>query len=611
MRRAALVLASLAAVASRGCTSSSQATRKGADLDRAMPAELEPAAHHTGDVRVAKVRIFADADFRARTPRWKQHITDELDYANALLTPMLGVRLEISEIREWDHAAAEAPLRETLAALAHDDASDASAWVIGYTAPAAASTTAFDELGTGELFGRYLVVRGYADEAERKAFAHQFPDVPLREAGDALDARRRHKQTCVLLHQLGHTLGAIHESDPSWIMHITYDPQQATLSERNRELMQIALEDRLKIKELRDPTATAGQMLAAIEKGEWGGWVAAEKDDEVTALRAIVDAAKKGATAPDVPVAIYDQYQHVERLAQQGRGKDALVELDPLIAAYPGNAQIRLLACKIQLGDKGPPTEVAKTTCARAAELAEGDPGPHLALAQAYAAASDKASARAELGRASGKVPNLKEGQIPVWTQIAQLYQQLGDVTHAEDAAHKAGSDGTIAAWASRTRARYGDPRDGARWRVTPDNEADYVDTVRKILDLVYANDFAGAGTLARTAEARWPGSPGVASARCDLAIRQNQDAAAAAHCKAAIAAFPGDSWAQYLLGILALKQRDPQPGIASLKKAIAADPELAQAWRALAKALERANATADLEKLRSDYQAAFGQPLP
>ena len=158
--------------------------------------------------------------------------------------------------------------------------------------------------------------------------------------------------------------------------------------------------------------------------------------------------------------------------------------------------------------------------------------------------------------------------------------------------------------------ARYGDPRDGSKWHVTPDDEADYVDAVRKMLDLVYANKFDAAEAAARAADKRWPDSPGIASARCDMAIRQNQDGAAASHCKAAIAAFPGDSWALYLYGILQLKQRDPHPGIEALQKAIAADPELAQAWRALGKGLERAGDKADLDKLRTGYQAAFGRPL-
>ncbi|HTJ47133.1 MAG TPA: hypothetical protein VL463_33760 [Kofleriaceae bacterium] len=606
MRRA-IVLAALCCA----CPGSTQAEHKGADLSKAMPAELDPGnAKHEGDVRVAKVRVLADADFR-KDAKWKQQITDQIDYANQLLTPMLGVRLDITETREWDHSSPDAPLREIAAAAADDAPGDDVAWVIVFAGPVAQPTNAFDELGMGELFGKHVVIRGLSDTAEKELFARQFADIPVKDAGDALDARRRHRQTCVLLHMLGHTLGAIHETDPSWIMHATYDPQQSTISERNRELMDIALGDRVKIAELRDKDATAAALLASIDKADWGGWVAAEKDDEESTLRAIVDAAKKGQTAPDVPAAVYDQYEQADRLAQSGHTKEALAQLEPLIAAYPGNAQIRLLACKAQLGQKGPPSDAAKDVCARAAELAQGDPGPYLLMATAYANANDKPGARAQLALAATKVPNLKDGKPGAWTQIALLYQAMGDITHAEDAAAQAGGgDNQIAPWAKRQRARYGAPRDSSKWKVNPDNEADYVETVRKMLDLVYANKFGEAETLGRSADKKWPGSPGVASARCDLAIRQNQDGAAASQCKAAIAKFPGDSWALYLQGILLLKQRDPHPGIESLKKAIAADPELAQAWRALAKGLERADDKADLEKLRADYQAAFGQPL-
>ena len=611
MRRVVLAAAVVVASAAACSGSAPQPQHPHADLSKVMPADFDPGPKHEGEVKALKVKAYADADYRRKTPQWKERITDELDFANSLLTPMMGVRLELTDVVEWDHDAPEAPLRETLAALTQASQGDDVAWAIGFTTPPAEPTNAFDELGAGELFGRAIVVRGYDDDAQRAAFHKQFPDVPLKEAGDALDARRRHKQTCLLLHQLGHTLGAIHETDPSWIIHATYDPQQATISERNKELMQLALEDRLKIKEMRDKVATASALLAAIEKNDWGGWVAGEKDDETNTLRAIVDAAKKGQTAADIPAAIYDQYSHAERLMQEGKQKEALNELDPLIAAYPANAQIRLLVCKTQLAQKGPPSDKAKEACGRAAELAQGDPGPYLVMATAYATANDKPSARAQLAQAATKVPNLPTDKSAAWMQIATLYQSLGDVTHAEDAAKEAGgTDNPIVPWARRTRARYGDPRDGSKWHVTPDDEADYVDAVRKMLDLVYASKYDAAEAAARAADKRWPGSPGIASARCDLAIRQNQDGAAASHCKAAIAAFPGDSWALYLYGVLQLKQRDPRPGIEYLQKAIAADPELAQAWRALGKALERAGDTADLRKLKADYQAAFGSPL-
>ncbi|HWU91079.1 MAG TPA: hypothetical protein VN253_27625, partial [Kofleriaceae bacterium] len=74
-----------------------------------------------------------------------------------------------------------------------------------------------------------------------------------------------------------------------------------------------------------------------------------------------------------------------------------------------------------------------------------------------------------------------------------------------------------------------------------------------------------------------------------------------------------GSSWALYLLGILELRGLGPAPtaaGIARLREAIALDPDLSQAWRALAAALARAKATAELDQLGRDYQAHFGSPL-
>jgi len=590
-----------------------------ADLGRAMPAELDAGnqskADQTRDVRdakVARIRVLADADYRAADPRWKQHVTDQIDYANQLLIPLLGVRLTIADVREWDHHAPHAPLRVTLAELAKADPGHGVHWVLGLTAPPDHATTDEHELGASALFGRYVVLRGYAEAAEKAALAHAFPGLSGRNLTEALDARRRHKQTVALLHALAHTLGAIHETDPSWIVHAEYDPSQSTVSERNRELMQLAIADRLKIKELRDPLATAKAVLAAIEKADWGGWVGAEHDDEVSALRAIIDAARKGETATDVPPAAYDQYEKAEDLAKRGRLDQALAELQPLIAAYPGNAQIRLLACKIQLGAPGPIAQAARDTCTRAAELAPGDPNPYFVMAGALLHARDRAGARAQLDEARTRVPNLKDGKPAAWAQLAALYQEVGDVTRAEDAAAKAGEAGTaVTAWAAQIRTRYGVPKDGKRFRLGPDDEADYVDAVRKVLDLGYGGKLAEAERAARAADRRWPGSPGIAAARCDLELRGGRVAAARARCKAALAADPGNSWALYLTGILELKQRDPAPGIATLKKAIAADPDLAQAWHALAQAYQRTGGGAPLDQLRTDYQKRFGQALP
>ena len=79
------------------------------------------------------------------------------------------------------------------------------------------------------------------------------------------------------------------------------------------------------------------------------------------------------------------------------------------------------------------------------------------------------------------------------------MYQALGSMTWAEDAAAKAGPDGAgIVAWAQGLRARYGVPRDGKKYKITPESEGELVLAVRGVLDLVYANKLAEADKAAR-----------------------------------------------------------------------------------------------------------------
>jgi len=580
-------------------------------LGKEVPAVLEARTKFEGSIRTAKVRVWADNDYRSQNLRWKQGFGDQLDYANQLLEPMLGLRLE-AEYRDWDRRAPQAPLRETAAELAAMDPGDDVAWVFGLTSALPLLSQTTDELGVAEVLGTHVVLRGYNDVEERKAFARAFPDISEAEREEVHDARRRHKQTVVLVHELGHTLGAPHETDRTWIMSAYYSPQQASFSDRSRELMMIAVADRVRPKEARDPIGTAEKLVTSIESADWGGWVQAEKEELLAELHARIELARQGKTASPVPAAAFGQYSRAQQLAGGGKYDDALAELEPLIAAYPGNAAIRLLACQIHLAKSGPKDAKALEVCGRAADLAPGDPSPYLLIAGKLAQGGDMRAARAKLVEAEGRIGNLDKGQAEAWLQMAAMYQALGALTWAEDAAAKGGPDGAaITQWAHGVRARYGVPRNGKKFKITPESEGELVGAVRLVLDLVYANRLADAEKAARKAEKRWPNAPGLLAARCDLALRRGSEGAARKLCAKAIAEYDGAAWAHYLMGILILRGRDTDAGVASLRAAITADPDLGQAWRALGKAYTRKQDKAALDDLRAQYRARFGQPLP
>jgi len=595
-----------------------------ADLSKNLPATLEAERPKEGDPRTATIRIYADPAVRA-LPKWRDELTDQIDYASQLLTPLVGVRLQVEKVNDWartgEPSAALAQLREL-------DKGDGVTWVLGVVGPNDSATKVMSELGSGEPLGHHVILRAWAEKPETDALAATLPDLKDAERAELINAHRRHKQTVVLVHVLAATLGAIAETDPQWLQNPTYSQKQTGFSERNRELLQLAIDERVADGATE---SIAKKLLEAIEKSEWGGWVAADKEQVVNRLRNVIDAQRAGKTATDIPPAAYDQLVRIKELARQGKTDDAMAELDNVIAAYPGNSALTQLKCGILLsarpvepapkkGDKPkPPAPPARpdakalAACARASELAPGDPGPHVLVGEALLAAGDRKAARDEFVKAEDKIANLPGGSEQVWAKLVKLYLGIGALTWAEGAITKGKLEKSPeAASIEETRNRYGVPR-GAKF-VTPDREGDLVTAVKKALSEVYASKYGEAEKTLAAADRAWPGAPGVAATRCDLELRRGNASAAKASCERALSIYPNESWALYLLGTIAFKDTSmasTKVGIEHLKKAIALDPTLGQAWRTLGKAYDRAKDPAAREKLAKDYQAQFGSPLP
>ncbi|HWO19611.1 MAG TPA: hypothetical protein VNO30_12580 [Kofleriaceae bacterium] len=602
--RAPLRWAVLLGVSLTACGGPQLQERSASQMSKHLPATLEAQRPRDGEPRTVKVRVHVDAGVRAQA-RWREEITDQIDYASQLLTPLCGVRLSIDAIKEW---ARPSDPDVALLALTDADRGEGVGWVIGYVTAGDTVSKAMSELGRAEPLGRHVIVRAWAERPETEAIASILPDLAESERAEVLAAHRRHKQTAILLHMLATTLGAIAETDPTWLKHPTYSPKMTGFSERNRELMTLTLDARLAAGT--DQTV-AQKLLDAIEKSPWGGWIAADSDQVTARLRAVMDAARAGKTAADVPTAAYNQFARIQELARRGQTKDALIELDNLLVAYPGNAAMHQLRCEIFLRAPGVADKATRAACARASAAAPGDPSPHLAVGEALVKTGDLAGARAELLQAEAKIANLPAGAADAWRRVIAIYQAMNALTWTEEAIAKAGlADDPAARAVAQLRARYG----VSKGKVPPDQEPALVVAVRGALDLVYAAKYAEAERTLAAAERRWPSAAGLASARCDLAFRQGQVEAARAACARALAATPDASWALYLSAVIALRDTSAagtRTGIEKLKRAIAIDPELGQAWRTLAKAYARAKDQPALERLGKDYAARFGQALP
>ena len=189
-----------------------------------------------GEVRTERVRVWADDDYRAQNVQWQRTFDDQLAYANEVLAPLLGLKL-VPEYHEWQHHAPAHTLAEDLAELETQDRGDGVLTVIGLTSSLGLVSATFEQIGLATTPGNHLMLRGYADVEERAAFERYFQKLSKDEREAMYTARRRHKTTSLLLHELAHNLGAPHTVQADTIMYPIYSDRSSAFDGQSREVM--------------------------------------------------------------------------------------------------------------------------------------------------------------------------------------------------------------------------------------------------------------------------------------------------------------------------------------------------------------------------------------
>jgi biopolymer transport protein ExbD len=248
--RALVLSALLAGCISPVMTFGSGKTAKQAQRDTMSdfgPARLATDQKWPGEVETKKIRVWADNQYRTQNRQWQQSFEKPLELANLVLTPVVGVHLR-AEYVVWDRHVPDATLNDDIEALMERDPGNDVFMVVGLTSSLPLVSATFDELGRAMIGGRHMVMRGYADLAERKMYANAFPDLRAEEREMALDHLRHHKTAVVLLHEIGHVLGAEHEPDGDTIMKATYSNHATAFSASSRAVMLRTVDQRLQRK---------------------------------------------------------------------------------------------------------------------------------------------------------------------------------------------------------------------------------------------------------------------------------------------------------------------------------------------------------------------------
>jgi hypothetical protein len=324
--------------------------------------------------RTMRVRVYATAGYAAQTLDWRRQVRDTFDDANGVLAPALGVRLEPEGFDAWDARGAEADLHAALGALeARDGATDVD-WVCGFIAGMPMATDSFHDAGMGEELGRHLVVRARSVEAEAavdKAFAGLDEDARER----LVKARRRHRAMALVLHELGHTLGAIHDTDEESLMFPRYGTKAAAYREEDVALMKVGLAHRGEASR----TTLAKDLLAVYEENGAARWLPAEREEMVGTLEKWgAPAAPPPATAatPDPALAALTDvdralYAQAAAALKAGDAPAADLAARPLYDRYPGVAPVQDLRCKIAM-QSGAAFDAVRAECDPIMKLTTG-----------------------------------------------------------------------------------------------------------------------------------------------------------------------------------------------------------------------------------------------
>jgi hypothetical protein len=313
---------------------SSWGARKAAEAHnaaRARPAALASATPAAADAVATslKVRVHATPAYVAQTPDWKIHAGTLLEDASATLRSSLGVNLVLVSAETWD-APVHSHLAGDLAALHDEDSGDGADLVLGLVGALSIATSDFDQVGLAILGGKHLVVRAPNVANEYEAVEKAFDELREEDRARLRRERLHHREVAVLLHEIGHALGAAHDDAAGSLMRPAYDAKMAGFDDASIAAMHEGLS-----RKARGESDT--KTVAKVGPSPQPPVEAPAKDDAPSDLR-----------AED-----RDVWREACAKAKAGDAEGAWRTAKPLFNAYPRAYAVQDLRCKLAMAYLG------------------------------------------------------------------------------------------------------------------------------------------------------------------------------------------------------------------------------------------------------------------
>ena len=344
------------------------------------PAEIasttEDAPPSDAGKKTWRVRVRPDGQYLAQNMEAPKRVADLLEDANRVLVPSLGLELDLDRVQPWTTDADDRP-DVAMSTLLHDDPGQDVDLVVGMIGALPRQSASLHEEGRATLLGKHVLVRGPSRVGEHDAVDLSFGELSEDQRAAMLRLRQRHRALATLLHEVGHCLGAIHETEPASLMAPTYDPKMGGFGGGAIALMRAALASG-------DMRAVAASQLELLEGAAGAGWVEADRDAEVARLRTFVGARTSAAASAasasptsDGPTELTadarSQFVRAHALLRAGAVRNAYETAKPLFAAYPNVYAVQDLRCQLATV-RWLPREQMLAECAPVGRMA-GDAG--------------------------------------------------------------------------------------------------------------------------------------------------------------------------------------------------------------------------------------------
>ncbi len=617
------VVAGLMAV--MGCAPSAR-TLQQRFAERLRPVPLQTTPPWSGPVTPLKVRVHADDGHRGAILGWQVRFYRVVERINPALKAAIGAELEVVGLQPWTRARGAGGLQAALFDLARHDPGNDVDLVIGLTTPFPEVTVSHDQLGLATLLGKHLVVRPGDDLKQFEQLERGLTRLDQEEREDLYQALRRHRAATVLLHEIGHALGALHVRDPGALMAAQQSPKHAAFTPENRRLMQIALSARgenransdaratmlrryrAALSEMQqqrvDPQARA-LMLGLISEGPGRLTNLTQRD-----LQRFDPATGRPTNAAG--------FEDDESLANRARALAADAPeagwalLAPVLERNPSKASIQRIGCEVSVR-RAPADDATLAVCRRAVALTPREPMPMLWLAVSRQHRGQDEQALQDARAAEALLREDKAETTGGWALLAQVYRSLSAVTWAEAAVKRSGDpelQDQIRAWAAKVRNAYGLSPNAAERGVGPAEEPVYLALKGDISAAAGARDLDRLAKLEAELKRRFP-KMARTSAGCRVLVAKRLWSAAWPSCRAAAKAAPKSADAQTLLAVAAFGSGRFAEAIAPLRRAIRLAPDREDAWTLLGSAYRATGQQEALARLRSRYRRRFGRDLP